>query len=84
MCQGQDPVAAVSILNSWIKHVHVKDVKDGEFCAVGDGEAPWAKILDELKAIGYKGYLSIEYEGPGDPVIGTIESLNALEKLLHG
>lgn len=34
--------------------------------AVGDGDARSAQCLDILSAIGYDGWLSIEFEGPGD------------------
>lgn len=84
MMSGQDPVEAISTLSGWIKHVHVKDIKDDELCAVGEGTAPWKEILEELAAIGYDGCLSVEHEGAGDPIKGMLMSITTLERLLYG
>lgn len=80
---GENPIQAALKLDSHIAHVHAKDILNDEYVAVGDGEAPWDTILWALRSVQYKGNISIEYEGTGDQVIGTLDSLNALEKLLY-
>lgn len=51
---------------SYIKHVHIKDLKltqnDLELCMVGEGIIPIPAIIDELKKRGFQGYLSLEWE----------------------
>ena len=52
-----------------IFHVHVKDWKlhqrlpvQKTSCLMGEGTVAWDEVLAELKAIGYTGYVSDEYE----------------------
>lgn len=42
---------------------------------LGKGDVPIAEIIQFLKEYGYQGYLSIEYEGPDDPAVGTSECI---------
>ena len=35
--------------------------------ALGEGEVPLQDVYETLKAGGYRGYVSVEYEGPDDP-----------------
>jgi len=62
---GLDPVEALRKLKGRILHVHPKDLDAGK------REVPWGEgtsnvrgQLAELKAQGYRGFFSIEYEGP--------------------
>ncbi len=50
---------------------------------LGKGEVPMEKIVMYLKEIGYKGYLSIEFEGPGDQKEGTVKSIEFSKKILE-
>ena len=50
-------------------HVHAKDwVIASRFplektsCLIGEGSLPWPEVLQELKRVGYSGYISDEYE----------------------
>lgn len=36
--------------------------------AVGEGEVDLAQCIQELRAVGYQGWLSVEYEGAEDPI----------------
>ncbi len=58
---------ALSLLAPWVAHVHAKNVQfdeDGEHRTVllDEGELDWCEIVAGLKAIGYDGYISDEYE----------------------
>lgn len=44
-------------------------------CIGGQGSVDLAKISRALGEAGYKGWLSIEFEGPEDPFVGTEESV---------
>ncbi|HHV53977.1 MAG TPA: sugar phosphate isomerase/epimerase [Firmicutes bacterium] len=48
----------------------------------GQGQVPIREIVAELKKAGYRGALSIEFEGREEPKAGTMESLRALERLV--
>lgn len=86
---GENPLDAVVNLKDQIGFVHFKDFKksedevgymanDGswfEGTAIGDGEVPLGDIVSFLKSVNYKGYLSIEFEGSGDPIEGTLKSI---------
>jgi sugar phosphate isomerase/epimerase len=80
---GDDPIAAIETLGARIRHVHFKDwvpvsstdesrraTPDGQGytgAALGTGILQHEPALKELKAIGYEGAVSVEYEGPDDP-----------------
>ncbi len=42
---------------------------------LGKGDVPIPEIINYMKASGYQGFLSIEFEGPGDPAEGTSECI---------
>ncbi|SHJ69536.1 Sugar phosphate isomerase/epimerase [Clostridium amylolyticum] len=89
---------AVVNLKDLISFVHFKDFQevgrdeygyealDGRKymgTVLGEGEVPMEKIVRYLKEIGYKGYLSIEFEGPGDQKEGTVKSIEFSKKILE-
>jgi sugar phosphate isomerase/epimerase len=49
---------------------------------IGDGEVDLQAVLAELRAAGYDGWLSIEYEGTGDAREGLSRSVAAAQALL--
>ncbi|HPM80034.1 MAG TPA: sugar phosphate isomerase/epimerase family protein [Candidatus Anammoximicrobium sp.] len=68
-----DPVAAVRMLGTWIKHVHVKDAVRTKQPGTWGTEVPWGEgevgsqeFLTALKEIGYTGALAIEREAGND------------------
>lgn len=92
----EDPLAAVRRLDGRIAHVHAKDMKpvtDGGWTSlagqhyvgavIGDGVVPVGPIIRQLAASGYGGYLSLEFEGPGDETAGVTRSLDALFRLVE-
>jgi len=80
-----------------IKHVHLKDAigkpglhgEDFMFPLLGEGMIDWKGFLDALRSIGYKGFLSVEFESFGyyakilgrDPVKAAEISMEHLKRL---
>ncbi len=63
--QGDDAVEACRLLRGHIFHVHFKDVPERGAhgcCAAGAGIARLPEVVQELRAQGYDGYLSVECE----------------------
>ncbi|MGW4245789.1 sugar phosphate isomerase/epimerase family protein [Nocardia sp. NPDC004722] len=57
-----------------IRHVHVKDPKGtSEYVRFGDGDVPWAAILETLAADGYDGWISLETHWRTDRVLTADE-----------
>ena len=48
-------------------------------CAVGDGDIPVKQCVSILKKAGYDGYLTIEFEGPGDCIEEIAKGLKFLK-----
>ena len=76
---GTDVVQAIHEAGPRLFNVHMKDLtnfQDKESqVAVGDGIMPVAKIFETLTAIGYKGFVDLEYEiNDNDPMPGVISS----------
>lgn len=89
---GQDPVEALKVLSSYIKHCHLKDViftNEGrmegfENIAFGQGIINYSKIFDILRKINYGGYLSLECEVKVEKVQSLIESIIFFKKIAGG
>jgi len=75
----EDPVACYELVKDYIAYVHVKDAVFSDhhnvLCATGDGQIP--KILTDLEARGYDGFLTME------PHLRVFESLKDLEATVH-
>jgi len=93
----ENPLTAVKSLNNDISYVHFKDFKyvgdnpsiyssisgkHYEGTILGKGDVPLPEIVNYLNELGYKGYLSIEYEGIEDPLIGTTESIKYAQSII--
>lgn len=50
---------------------------------IGQGDVDLKKIIEILGEAGYTGYLSIEYEGIGDPIQETAQSVDYLKNILN-
>jgi len=64
---GESPQDTYDTLKDYIRHVHVKDALDfspkhADFPLTGEGKIPIAECIALLKAGGYDGYLSFEWE----------------------
>jgi sugar phosphate isomerase/epimerase len=86
---GTDVVQAIHKAGPRLFNVHMKDLanfqdKDGQV-AVGEGKMPVPKIFQALAAIGYKGFVDLEYEiHPDDPLPGVIASFAYMRGVLAG
>ena len=73
------------LIRPYIKHIHLKDHKDGALTLPGDGVIPILPIVKRLLADGYDGYLSLEWEKKWHPEIGDIEpALDRISAILSG
>jgi sugar phosphate isomerase/epimerase len=85
---GEKPLDAVKNLGGLVKFVHFKDMKKDENgvypdlqgvrfngTVIGAGECDVKGVADYLRKTGYDGWLSIEFEGEGDSVEGTVASI---------
>lgn len=73
---GQDTLEAYELLKPYISYIHVKDalLKDGSVVPAGYGDGNVKEILRQLKADGYRGYLSLE------PHLSEFTGFSSLEK----
>ena len=82
----EDPLVALDKLYQYIVHVHVKDFqrKDNKLigCTLGEGIVKVREIIKGLYDKGYKNFLSIEYEGYEDNIVGIRKSLKYLRKII--
>ena len=86
---GTDPVEAIHKAGPRVLDVHMKDLADMKVkesqVAVGDGKMPVRGIFEALHAIGYKGYVDLEYEiHADDPLPGMIKSFAYMRGVLAG
>ena len=86
---GTDPVEAIRKAGARLYDVHMKDLADMKVkesqVAVGDGKMPVRAIFEELIAIGYKGFVDLEYEiHEDDPLPGMIKSFAYMRGVLAG
>lgn len=71
---GETPDASLALIGSYVARVHVKDSRlnpDGGFtyCLLGEGDVPLQRGLDRLRAQGYQGYVTLEWEKQWHPEI---------------
>lgn len=86
---GTDVVAAIHEVGPRLFNIHMKDLTDFQSkesqVAVGDGIMPTRKIFEALVAIGYPGFVDLEYEiHPDDPMPGVISSFAYMRGVLAG
>ncbi len=72
---GVDSLEAVNLVAPYVGHVHLKGLEDGEFCEFGVGDIDLLPALRVLKARGFTGSFSVEYEGPFDKTLRLYESV---------
>jgi sugar phosphate isomerase/epimerase len=86
---GTDLVQAIYEAGPRLFNVHIKDLTNFESkesqVAVGDGILPVRRIFETLIAIGYKGFVDLEYEIlPDNPMPGVTESFAYMRGVLAG
>lgn len=94
---NENSLEAVKNLKDKIGFIHLKDFMkvndENEYAALdgsiyqgivlGKGDVPIFEIIKYLKEYGYQGYLSIEYEGPGDSAVGTAECIKYTKQAIE-
>jgi sugar phosphate isomerase/epimerase len=76
---GESVEEVIGLLGTRIAHVHVKDARrraDGEgwdLVPLGEGEVPVASMLEALRAAGYEGVVSVEWEKKWHPDLAEPE-----------
>ena len=86
---GVDIVEAIAQAGDRVLDVHVKDLADlmeaGSQCVVGEGAMPIPAIFRQLWAMGYDGYVNLEYEiDATDPLPGMMRSFAYMRGVLDG
>jgi sugar phosphate isomerase/epimerase len=86
---GTDVVRAIADAGPRLLDMHMKDLRDRAAvesqCIVGEGTIPIAAIFRQLEAIGYRGYVNLEYEiDPDAPLPGMKQSLAYMRGGLAG
>jgi len=86
---GTDVVRAVADAGPRLLDMHMKDLREltakGSQCIVGEGAIPIAGIFRQLEAMGYRGYVNLEYEiDPDAPLPGIKQSFAYMRGALAG
>ena len=81
---GADFLPFYRAMRRYIRHVHLKDLRDSDKALVlpGEGDIPLCEIVRTMEADGYTGYFSLEWEKHWHPELPKIEdALAALTQL---
>ena len=74
---GESPAGVVQALGRSIRLVHVKDARrrgeEWELVPLGDGDVPVRESLAALRALGYDGWLTVEWERRWHPQLAPPE-----------
>jgi sugar phosphate isomerase/epimerase len=86
---GANVPQAIRDVGPRLFNLHTKDLTDftkkESQVAVGEGIIPFRAIFESLIAVGYKGFVDLEYEIHGDdPMPGVIESFAFMRGVLRG
>jgi inosose dehydratase len=79
---GGDPIALLRKYASRINYVHLKDIKQGVFLPLGQGEQNYSQILAALKETGYDGWITVELDSFPDPKRGAEISKAFLQQFI--
>src|SRR5262249_51788122 len=86
---GADVVEDIATGGSRLFDLHFKDLKSktdkDSQCEVGEGVLPIVAILKQLKKVGYKGSVNLEYETNAEnPLPGAQRSIGYMKGVLAG
>ena len=86
---GADPVKAIADAGPRVLDMHAKDLRDfstaDSQCIVGEGKIPIPAIFRQLQAVGFTGYVNLEYEiEPENPLPGMRQSLAYMRGVAAG
>ncbi len=86
---GVDVVEAIAEAGPRLLDLHMKDLRDlrdgGSQCVVGEGAMPVVGLFSQLEAMGYAGFVNLEYEiEPENPLPGMKQSFAFMRGVLAG
>jgi len=86
---GVDVVKTVAEAGDRLLDMHVKDLADlsnkDSQCDVGEGKMPFPALFKQIKKMGYKGCVNLEYEiNAKDPMMGMQKSYSYMRGVLAG
>lgn len=86
---GADVVQEIANAGPRLLDMHFKDLKDGKVkesqCDVGDGVMPVVEIFKQLRKVGYRGSVNLEYEiNEDNPVPGMLHSFGYMKGVVAG
>ena len=89
MRTGADLIAEIAHAGPRLLDLHFKDLKKNNDkdsqCDVGEGVMPVVGIFKQLRKIGYRGYVNLEYEiNSSDPLPGMLHSMGYMKGVLAG
>lgn len=70
---GEPPPETYALLGPTLRHIHVKDGRDGGYSLMGEGDVPVESMLDLALDGGYTGAISVEWEKRWHPEIADPE-----------
>ena len=80
---GGDPAALIRRFPDRIRHVHLKDLRDGAFLPLGEGDVDLPDVLAAIREVGYDRWLIVELDSyDGDPAEAARISRSYLDKVL--
>jgi sugar phosphate isomerase/epimerase len=82
--RGVNSLEAARELQPLIAHVHLKGYERGQFCEFGVGDVDLTPALRVLIEGGYRGALTVEYEGPFDRTLRLCESVRRARLVVAG
>ena len=60
---NEDPETTVKNLGAYIKHIHMKDSESEDVRSlIGEGDLPIEDIMNALRSVNYRGFISIEWD----------------------
>jgi sugar phosphate isomerase/epimerase len=73
--EGEPPETTIQVLAPYLYHTHGKDSRNGDYCLMGEGDVPLARMLELLRGHGYEGWVSVEWEKRWHPEIADPEEV---------
>ncbi|GAA3237705.1 TIM barrel protein [Pseudonocardia petroleophila] len=80
---GGDPAELIRRFPDRIRHVHLKDLRDGVFLPLGEGDVDFTDVLAAIREVGYDRWLVVELDSyDGDPAEAARISRAFLDRVL--
>jgi len=79
---GGDPTAILRQYASRVNYVHLKDIQQGVFVPLGQGEQNYRQMLAALKEAGYDGWITVELDSFPNPKRGAEISKAFLQQVI--